>query len=270
MKGSSDIFEVYAVRYGHGGRNRPGNFLGGDSHDVPMPLDYYIWVATNGSLTVVIDTGFTANLAKARNRQLLLPVSMAVRRLGINPDSVEHVILTHLHYDHAGDQAAFPRACFHLQDREMAYATGRCMCHEILRQPFELDNITNILSKVYAGRVMFHDGDTELFPGISVHRIGGHSKGLQVVRIQTQRGHLVIASDAVHFYEHIETNRPFVVVHNVEDMLEGYRRVRSLASSPDHVVPGHDPLVMRRYPKAGPGLEGIAAALHVQPDGRGY
>jgi len=85
------------------------------------------------------------------------------------------------------------------------------------------------------------------------------------VRVMTQRGWLVVASDATHYYEHFEKDRCFPTVYNVGDTLEGYARLRQLAASPKHIIPGHDPLVMQRYPAASKQLEGIAVRLDVEP-----
>jgi glyoxylase-like metal-dependent hydrolase (beta-lactamase superfamily II) len=260
-----DRYEVFAIRYARVDRQRPDNFLAGDPHDGPMPLDYFVWVVRSSKRTVVVDTGFDSDMAVRRGREVLTPVGDGLKAIGVAPDAVDDVIVTHLHYDHAGNHNLFDSARFHLQDAEMAYATGRCMCHGLLRVPFELDDVLAMVRKVYDGRVVFHDGEVEIFPGISVHRVGGHSKGLQVVRVNTDRGWVVLASDASHFYEHIENGRAFPIVHNVEALLEGYRTVQRLAPSPDHIIPGHDPLVLTRYPPAGRGLDGIAARLDVAP-----
>ena len=89
--------------------------------------------------------------------------------------------------------------------------------------------------------------------------------GLQVVRVRTRRGWVVVASDASHFYANMEQGRPYPILFNVGEMLEGFNTVRKLAKSPRHVIPGHDPLVLARYPAAKPGLEGIVARLDVDP-----
>jgi glyoxylase-like metal-dependent hydrolase (beta-lactamase superfamily II) len=102
-------------------------------------------------------------------------------------------------------------------------------------------------------------------PGITLHRIGGHSKGLQSVRVKTKRGHVVLASDASHLYAHFQEGRVFPVTYNIGDVLEGYRTLRRLADSPDHIVPGHDPTVATRYPAARSGLEGMVVRLDVAP-----
>jgi hypothetical protein len=149
----------------------------------------------------------------------------------------------------------------------MAYATGRHMCHQRLRMPFDIENVTGMVREVYRGRVAFHDGDAELASGISLHLVGGHSDGLQFVRVHTRRGWVVVASDAIHFYANVETGNPFPIVFNVGAMMEGWAKCRRLADSADHVVPGHDPLVRARYPAPSPELDGIAVRLDVAPSG---
>jgi glyoxylase-like metal-dependent hydrolase (beta-lactamase superfamily II) len=109
--------------------------------------------------------------------------------------------------------------------------------------------------------VQFHAGDALIAPGVSVHLIGGHTMGLQVVRVETRRGALVLASDASHFYANMEEARPFPIVWSVAEMVDGYERLRALAASSQHIIPGHDPLVLSRYPAPANELQGIVARL---------
>jgi glyoxylase-like metal-dependent hydrolase (beta-lactamase superfamily II) len=262
---SDDVHEVYAIRYGHHDRRSPENFLGGDPHDVLQPLDFYVWAIVGTAKTFVIDTGFDAAMAARRKRDLVKPVGEGLKAVGIVPDAVDDIIVTHLHYDHTGNYDLFPRARYHLQDCEMTYATGRCMCQAQLRMPFEVDDVVAMVRKVFAGRVEFHDGDDEIAPGITLHKIGGHSRGLQSVRVKTRRGYVVLASDATHLYQHIDEGRVFPIVYNVGDVLDGYETIKRLASSRDHIVPGHDPKVIERYPPARSGLEGWVVRLDADP-----
>ncbi|TCZ57989.1 N-acyl homoserine lactonase family protein [Roseicella aquatilis] len=229
-----------------------------------MPMDYFVWVAVGGGQAWVIDTGFTAEVAVRRKRRWLRCPVESLRLLGIDPDGVGDVIISHLHYDHVGGFHKYRRARFHLQEQEMRYATGRYMCHHRLRHSFEVEDVAGIVRMTFADRVVFHDGDAELAPGIAVHAMGGHSMGLQCVTVETARGRVVLASDVAHFYENLETKRPFTTAFYVGDMLEGFDRLKALAPGPGHIVPGHDPEVMRRYP-AVPGLEGTAVRLHAEP-----
>jgi glyoxylase-like metal-dependent hydrolase (beta-lactamase superfamily II) len=159
--------------------------------------------------------------------------------------------VTHLHYDHAGGLHLFPNATLHMQAAEMAYATGPCMCHGVLKLPFTADHVCEAVRRVYSGRVTFHDGDGEIAEGVTVHCIGGHSRGLQCVRVRTEAGWLVLASDAAHFYENLILRKPFPLVVDVADMLDGFGKLEKLASSRNLIVPGHDPMVRAVFPVDG-------------------
>jgi glyoxylase-like metal-dependent hydrolase (beta-lactamase superfamily II) len=266
---SIEPFEVFAIRYGHLGNRHPQeNFISADPHEFASDLDYFVWVARRGDSIFAFDTGFANEAAVRRRRESIRHPVDSLRLIGVDPDRVSDVIVTHLHYDHAGNLDRFPIARFHLQDREMAFATGRFMTHRELRAPFDLENVLQMVRHVYSERAIFHDGDYELAPGLTMHRIGGHSAGLQSARIWTRRGWIVLASDASHLYDNFEKRRPFPVVYNVAEMLEGFDLLCRLADSRDHIIPGHDPLVMRRYPAPNPGLEGIAVRLDVPPASR--
>jgi glyoxylase-like metal-dependent hydrolase (beta-lactamase superfamily II) len=262
---AGDIHEIYAIHYGHHDRKAAENYVGGDPHDIIQPLDYYVWAIVGPHGTFILDTGFDESMAKKRGRTIVRPVREGLLALGIEPETVADVIVSHFHYDHAGNHDLFPAARYHLQDTEMAYTTGRYMCHAHLKHSFEVDDIVAMVRRVFAGRAVFHDGDDEIAPGITVHRIGGHSKGLQFVRVMTRRGPVVLASDATHLYHHIEQGRVFPVVFNVGDVLEGYERIKKLAGSMRHIVPGHDPDVLNRYPAAKPGLERWIVRLDADP-----
>jgi glyoxylase-like metal-dependent hydrolase (beta-lactamase superfamily II) len=258
---STAAYEVYAIKYAHHARRASENFIGGDPHDGPMPLDYFVWLVRGQGRTLLVDTGFSAAMAAKRGREHLRCPTEGLRLLGAPAAQIEDVVITHLHYDHVGNFERFAHATFHLQELEMRYATGRYMCSDCFRGAFEVEDVAGMVRRVYEGRVRFHDGDAELFPGVSLHLIGGHTMGLQAVRVATRRGWLVLASDASHFYANMEQARPFPIVWSVADMIDGYGKLAKLAASPQHVIPGHDPLVMQRYPAPSRELEGIVARL---------
>jgi len=259
---NSNTYEVLAIRYATlSNRKASENFIGGDPHEQGSDLDYYIWLARSSSRTFVIDTGFDSGVGARRGRKMSNPPGETLKRLGVDAGDVKDVVITHLHYDHVGNFALFPAATFHLQDDEMAYATGRLMAQKFFSQAYEVDEVVAMVREVYKGRVRFHDGDAELAPGFSLHRITGHTKGLQAVRVRTRAGWMVLASDASHLYANMNEKRPFPIVYDVPKMVAGWATLARLADAPELVVPGHDPLVMRRYPAAGAGLEGIAVRL---------
>lgn len=260
-------YELLALRYAWRHARRTDLFIGGDPHDAETAMDYFLWVIRGEGRVIVVDTGFNEDMAVKRHRTLIRTPVAALAAVSVDPATVEDVILTHFHNDHIGAFDAFPRARFHVQDEEMAFSTGRYMRHERLSRPVEPDHVCGMVRMVFEGRVSFHDGDEQLVPGISVHRIGGHTAGLQVVRVSTRRGWVVLASDASHYYEHFESMRGFPLVFHVGELFEGYRKLRRLASSDHHIVPGHDPLVMHRYPPPSEALRGIAVRLDAEPIG---
>ncbi|GMQ74961.1 MAG: hypothetical protein BMS9Abin01_0204 [Gammaproteobacteria bacterium] len=125
---TNEIYEVFALRYAKRiNRTRAENFKAADDHDAPMPIDYYLWVVRNDSRTIVVDTGFGMLEARQRGRQLLQTPEQALARVGVELATVKDVVITHLHYDHAGTLPDFAAARFHLQSSEMAFATGPAM-----------------------------------------------------------------------------------------------------------------------------------------------
>lgn len=258
------VYEVYAIRYASMPRRRSDNFLPRDPHDGPMPMDFFVWLLKSPTRHILIDTGFSAATGVARDRQFLRCPIEALQHLGVAPGQIDDVVLTHLHYDHAGNLGLLPKARFHVQDLELGFSTGRCMCHPSLRHAYSVNDVVELVRHVYADRVVFHNGDSEMAPGVQLMLIGGHTQGLQSVRVKTARGWVVLASDAAHYYENVERVHAFPLVFNVADMLEGHRRISAAADSPQHVVPGHDPLVMQRYPRVAGDEVGIVS-LHLAP-----
>jgi glyoxylase-like metal-dependent hydrolase (beta-lactamase superfamily II) len=240
---------IYAVRYGHLDRTSDKNFLGGDDHANRMPLDYYVWVIKGDARTIVVDTGFDSAAAVSRGRTLIRPVADGLAAIDVDPRDVSDVVITHMHYDHAGNVALFPRARFHVQDAEMSYCTGRAMSHPHLSTPFDAENVVEMVRRLFDGRVVFHAGDSVLYPGVTLHHLSGHTLGLQAVRVDTARGPVVLASDAAHLWANLERETPFPIVADVPAYLESLRALRRLAPSIDHIIPGHDPGVLARFPK---------------------
>lgn len=258
--------EVYAIRYATVDRQRHENFVvSPDLHESAMPLDYFVWVIRHEQRVWLVDTGFGREAALARKRQFLRCPIASLEHLGIAAADVRDVIITHLHYDHAGNVSLLKDARIHVQEREVHFATGCQMCRPYLRLPYAVDDVVEIVRRVYADRVVFHRGDSILAPGLELFWVGGHTDGLQCVRVHTARGWVVLASDAVHFYDNIERETPYSIVFHVGDMLAGWEKVKQSADSADHIVPGHDPLVMARYPRAGSAGTEIVA-LHLSPN----
>ena len=243
-------WEVHAIKYAdRNARTRADSFIFDDHHDAPHPMDYFMWLLRRGDEVILVDTGYDDAEAASRDRPIRLNPTEALAPFKLRAEDITQVIVTHLHYDHAGGLHLFPNATLHMQAAEIAYATGPCMCHDTLRMPFTADHVCEAVKRLYSGRVVFYEGEGQIAEGVTVHCIGGHSRGLQAVRVLTEAGWLVLASDAAHYYENFEARKPFPIVVDLQDMLDGFETLYRLASDPALIIPGHDPLVRRHFPQ---------------------
>src|SRR3954452_10418848 len=256
---------VFAVRYAHREARRAEHFYGPnppDPHDAPMAMDYFLWAIVCDGPPVVVDAGFTPETARKRGREIVADPIAVLAALGVDAAEVRDVVLTHLHYDHSGYLAAFPRARFWVQDAELAFWTGRHAARRAIVHIVEPPDIVELVRLNFERRVRFVDGDEEMAPGISLHRVGGHAPGMQVVRVATAGGPIVLASDAAHFYANLELDRPYAVVHSLPGMYDAFDRVRALADGDDaRIAPGHAPLVLERYAARAAALAGRAVEI---------
>jgi glyoxylase-like metal-dependent hydrolase (beta-lactamase superfamily II) len=255
--------EVYAVKFGamEGGnqgrffQHPPAEFL-----EQPGHLDFMVWVIRTGSEDIVVDAGLTYEVAEKRNRPIFQLPSEAVRSIGVDPARVSNLILSHLHYDHAGDLDPFTTARVVVQESEMRFWTGPYARRGEFGRLVELHDLQRLIALNLEGRLLQVSGDREVAPGVTVHLVGGHTAGMQIVSVATARGTVVLASDASHLQAHIEQDQPADVATDVPRMYAAFDRISALASSPELIIPGHDPKVFERFP-AVPGLEGRAVRI---------
>jgi glyoxylase-like metal-dependent hydrolase (beta-lactamase superfamily II) len=246
-------YRIYAVRYAHRECNSSEAFYG-DYHKSAMTMDYFVWALTNGRHTVVVDLGFTEEVGTRRGRQFLRCPGRGLAEIGIDAAQVEHVILSHFHYDHVGNYALFPRATFHVQDREMAFYTGRHAARKAFRHSVEVEDVCALVRLNFEGRLRFVDGEGEVVPGVKIHHVGGHTAGMQITTVATDRGQAVVASDAAHYYRNFEARIPFNTLHDLPGMYTAFDRIAALSDAPDLVIPGHDPQVLQRLKKVADGI----------------
>jgi glyoxylase-like metal-dependent hydrolase (beta-lactamase superfamily II) len=248
------VYEVAALRYGTRQTRKSECYLGWDSYGEPdeaIAMDYFFWVLRNGGESIVVDTGFHPDVGERRGRTCICPPVELLRRIGVEPESVETVIFTHLHYDHTGNVDVFTNAELVVQRSELEFWTGAEASEPRFAAVIEPEEIERIAS----GRIRLLEGDEEIAPGVEAICVGGHSPGQTVLLVEGLDGPVVLASDAVHYYEELQLERPFEVYFDLEVMIEGYRTVRELAGRPGAaLLVGHDPDVMDRFPVIEEGL----------------
>jgi glyoxylase-like metal-dependent hydrolase (beta-lactamase superfamily II) len=261
-------FRVHAIRYALRDHVEPAEvFHHACPEDGPRAMAYYVWLVTGSAGAFLVDTGFGRDVARQRGREQVLrgdPLD-ALAALGAPAAELTDVVLTHLHFDHCGELARFPRARFWLQRRELAFWTGPAAHRPSFRRVVMSEDLTALVGLNLDGRVRWVDGDATVAPALSLHHVGGHTAGMQVVRVQTAHGAVVLASDASHYYDNLDGDRPYSALDSVSGAHAAFDRLRELAGPGAQIVPGHDPAVMDRYPCAGPGLDGVAVELTAGP-----
>ncbi|MGE5273625.1 MAG: N-acyl homoserine lactonase family protein [Verrucomicrobiota bacterium] len=248
------MYEVTALRYGTRTTRKSECYYRWSSYgepDAEIGMDYFFWVLRNGDSAIVVDTGFHPDSGARRGRTTLCPPDEALRRIGVDPETVPTVILTHLHYDHTGNLEWFPAAELIVQRSELEFWSGPEARHVQFATLIEPDEI----ERIAAGRLRLLDGHAEIARGIRAICVGGHSPGQTVLVVETVGGSVVIASDAVHYYEELELERPFEIMVDLRAMYAGYATVAELAARPGAaLLVGHDPEVMTRFPVLADGL----------------
>jgi glyoxylase-like metal-dependent hydrolase (beta-lactamase superfamily II) len=264
------VFEIYALRNATSQNRRRYhncNFCENpDIHESKMPMDFFVWVIRNEKHVILVDTGSRDWKCNDRGHQFIRCPIESLSALNIKPEDVDDVVITHMHWDHAGNIDKLPNARIHIQLDEMRSATGPDMAIKALNNFFLVDDVCTVIKRLYAGAVTYHHAGAEnITDGVALHSVGGHTPGMQIVRVRTQRGWVVLASDASHFYLNYQQKNPFPVFFNLHDTIKAWETCELLADGPDHVIPGHDPLVLQKYPVAHSSLGAEIVRLDLPP-----
>jgi glyoxylase-like metal-dependent hydrolase (beta-lactamase superfamily II) len=204
---------------------------------------------------VVVDTGFSAEGGKVRDRTLLADVAELFSHFGVDPSSSPLVVLTHAHYDHAGNLSLFPTSEVVMAEHELTFWRSRHSRRTLFHHFVDDDGLAYLETIGSEGRLRLFQGATEVAPGIEVTEVGGHTPGQCVVKVGTSAGTVLLASDAVHYYEEYERDMLFTSVSDLVQMYEAFDYIRGQVTSGevDHLVSGHDPTTLSRFrPAEGP------------------
>ena len=275
-------YEVLAVRYAARTATRAQSYLNYHVYGEPdgeFAMDYYFWLVRSPQRTVVVDCGFGTGSGHRRGRPLLVDPVAALSALGVDAAEVDQIVVTHAHYDHVGNLHRFPAAEIVIARREYEFWTGPYAGRRLLAQYAEAAELAHLAALRAQGRLRLVDDALDLAPGVELVVVGGHTPGQLVVQVATDDaaggpGAVVLASDALHFYEELERDRPFHVVADLMAMYRGYDLLREMTD--DHrrrLVAGHDAAVPARFPGRVPGLPAELAELVVRiaggPEGAG-
>jgi len=251
-------YEVLAVRYGTRTTRRAETFLNYHVYgepDADLRMDYFFWLIRDGERTIVLDCGFGAEAGARRRRTRLVDPVEALRGLGVEPATVDLLVVSHAHYDHIGNLDRFPGAEIVLARRELEFWTGPYADRLQFAHSAEPDELAQLAKAAADGRVRLVEDTLDVAPGIELVVVGGHTPGQLVAQVATGNGAAVLAADALHLYEELERDRPFFVVADLVEMYQGLDLLREMTQDPGRVlVAGHDAAVAERFPDRVPGL----------------
>ena len=243
------MYEIYALKYA-GPFVSSGAFLMWQKDwDKYEKRNYYIWCIKTSFGPVIVDAGVPPGLASTKSLVNYINPVEVLARIDIDASKVEHVIITHLHWDHASGVELYPNAIFYLQKSEFNF----WIRNPIAKRPCFLqvsDEKTNtfLASLESTARLRLLEGDVKILPGIECIFAPGHTVGLQAVAVSINGKMAVLGSDCAHVFRNYREDWPTSLITDLVGWMETYDRLRAKASSMDLLFPGHDVLMLENYP----------------------
>ena len=257
---SAATYEVYALSYGIYPDFPVSALITGADKTRRIDLQMMIWLVKGpGGKNILVDTGcYHENVVKGKGIKDLIKASDAIAKLGLSAADITDVVITHMHWDHADGMDLFPNAKIWMQKDEYSYYTGAAWQAGGKSGGIEPDDVLTIVKLNTAHKVNMVDGDDrEIIDGIKVYTGGRHTFASQYVSVRTASGMVVIASDNMYLYENLEKHAPIAQTFDADSNLKAQDRMKQIASRPDLIVPGHDPMVFVKFPKPGNGVARI-------------
>ena len=250
-------YEVYAVRYATIPQFKLSALLAGADTSRRIDIAMMVWVIKGDGRTVLVDAGFhREDFVNRYHPTGFVPPSEAIGRLGISAEDVTDVIISHVHWDHLDGIDLFPRARVWIQREEFEHhldSTGA-----VRNRAIDAGDAKILAGIARDGRVSLVDGDAkEIIPGITVYTGGKHTFASQFATVSTAAGTVVLASDNVYLYENLAKHLPIAQTLDSASNVRTQDRMKTLASDPRLIVPGHDPEVFVRFPTPGNGVAQI-------------
>jgi glyoxylase-like metal-dependent hydrolase (beta-lactamase superfamily II) len=261
-----ETYEVVVVKYGTRRTTRSDVYLNYPLYgepDAPIEMDYFFWVARNDTISVVIDAGFSQAGGSVRGRTMLLDPREGFEALGISPSDAPTVVVTHAHYDHIGNLSHFAGSPIIVARREVEFWRGPHARRPQFHHSVEDAELVDLQAAVDSGRAVLFDDHHEVADGIEVRRVGGHTPGQSVVTVRTAQGVVLLASDAVHYYEELDRAMPFVSVANLVDMYDAFDVVAGQLDEghASYLLTGHDPGTLERFGAVPGPVRGLSATI---------
>lgn len=251
----SKRYEIYAIRYATLKDFSVAGLVAGADPSRKMDIAMMFWVIKGDGRSVLLDCGFyREQFMRQWHPSDYEKPSVAVQRIGLQPEDITDVIISHIHWDHADGFDLFPKAKIWIQKDEPQYYAGEAwQGHR--RTAADPEDILGLVKLNTEGRVGLVNGDAqEMLPGITCYTGGKHTFQSQFVGVNTAAGIVVLASDNVYLNENLEKHVPIAATLDAKSNLKAQDRMRELAGDPRWIITGHDPAVMKNFPETAPGV----------------
>jgi glyoxylase-like metal-dependent hydrolase (beta-lactamase superfamily II) len=247
---SKPQYQIYAIRYATIPDFPAAELVAGADPARKLDIAMMIWLVRGNGRNILVDSGFYHDrFFKDWHVKDFLKPSETLKPLGLKPEDITDIIITHLHWDHADGVDLFPNARIWIQKDELQYYAGEAWQSKETHGGIDADDVLTLVKLNTEGRVGLVDGDAqEILPGITCYTGGRHTYASQYVGVNSGAGTVVLASDNMYLYENLEKHVPIAATLDAASNLRAQDRMKQLAASPGLIIPGHDPAVMEKFP----------------------
>jgi glyoxylase-like metal-dependent hydrolase (beta-lactamase superfamily II) len=244
-------YEIYAIRYATIPDFPVAALIKGADSTRKLDIAMTVWLVRGNGHNILVDSGFyREQFFKQWKVNDFVKPSEALAPLGVKPEDITDVIITHMHWDHADGMDLFPKARIWLQKDEYAYYTGEAWQQKGAHGGIDPDDVLAVVKLNMEGRVGLVNGDAqEIIPGVTCYIGGKHTFQSQYVGVSSKEGTVILASDNMYLYENMEKHVPIAQTLDPDSNLRAQDRMKQLAASPKLIIPGHDPAVFEKFPK---------------------
>ena len=249
-------YEIYAIRYATLPNFAVSSLVEGADRSRKLDIAMMVWLIRGNGRTILFDSGFYRDqFMKQWHPADYVKPSEAIAKLGLKPEDITDVIVSHMHWDHADGIDLFPKAKIWLQKDELEYYAGQAWQSRGAHGGIDPEDVMAAVKLNTQGRVGLVNGDAQqILPGIMAYTGGKHTYASQFITVNTAVGAVVLSSDNMYLYENLEKHAPIAQTLDRESNLRAQDRMKQLAADPQWIIPGHDPLVMTKFPEVAPGV----------------
>lgn len=213
---------------------------------------FWLLKGENGK-NILVDAGYI-DTSHSESKNTVRP-DLLLQRINISPTDVTDIIMTHPHWDHIGGIVLFPKAKVWMNKDDYNYFIGRNWQKDGHSRGYRDYDIPKIVEINQQGRLNLVEGDNiEIMPGIRVFIGSKHSFENQYLLVNSKKNKILIASDAIWYYYNLEHLLPANLNFDPNAYVEAMKRMKTLVTNPDLIIPGHDDLVFSKFPKIAEGI----------------